>query len=240
MSAKIRWTTGSTLRRRPRAHLVCFPQKNKLRKRRHVGSGCAIARYFAAARHHFRLYSVLRRGGGGGATVGPCHGVRHHDRRRPYRQRVRHRLPLLADVHACRVRVTFLRWYHGGSGRLPQRRRRRRRPCCGFRRRSRDARRRAIRLCGSEIASAPWSDRLFIRGARRHRRLSRNAGACPNRRPLDVPSTAWREAFAIAGAMFVGGTALVRMSAMATSPFTKQARAVAPAQPRIMTATNQR
>ena len=57
---------------------------------------------------------------------------------------------------------------------------------------------------------------------------------------IGVPSTAWREAFAIVGAMFVGGTAFVRMAAMATSPSTKQARAVAPAQPRIMTATNQR
>ena len=35
---------------------------------------------------------------------------------------------------------------------------------------------------------------------------------------IGVPSTTWREAFAIAGAMFVGGTALVRMSAMATLP----------------------
>ena len=57
---------------------------------------------------------------------------------------------------------------------------------------------------------------------------------------IGVPSTAWREAFAIFGATFVGGTAFFRMGAMATSPFTKQARAVAPAQPRIMTATNQR
>jgi hypothetical protein len=57
---------------------------------------------------------------------------------------------------------------------------------------------------------------------------------------IGVPSTAWREAFAIFGAMFVGATAFVRMGAMATSPSTKQARAVAPAQPRIMTATTQR
>ena len=57
---------------------------------------------------------------------------------------------------------------------------------------------------------------------------------------IGVPSRAWREAFAIAGAVFVGATAFVRMGAMATSPSTKQARAVAPAQPRIMTATNQR
>jgi hypothetical protein len=57
---------------------------------------------------------------------------------------------------------------------------------------------------------------------------------------IRVPSASWREVFAVVGATFVGGTAFVRMGAMATSPFTKQARAVAPAQPRIMTATNQR
>ena len=39
---------------------------------------------------------------------------------------------------------------------------------------------------------------------------------------IGVPSTAWREAFAIFGAMFVGATAFVRMGAMATSPSTKQ------------------
>jgi hypothetical protein len=57
---------------------------------------------------------------------------------------------------------------------------------------------------------------------------------------IAVPSTAWREAFAIFGAMFVGGTAFVRMGAMTTSSFTNKPRAVAPAQQRIMTATNQR
>jgi hypothetical protein len=57
---------------------------------------------------------------------------------------------------------------------------------------------------------------------------------------IGVPSTAWREAFAIAGAVFVGGTALVRMSAMATPLAARHIGAAAPAQPRIMTATNQR
>jgi hypothetical protein len=57
---------------------------------------------------------------------------------------------------------------------------------------------------------------------------------------IGVPSTVWREAFAIFGAMFVGGTAFVRMGAMTTSSFTNQPRAVAPAQQRMMTATNQR
>lgn len=57
---------------------------------------------------------------------------------------------------------------------------------------------------------------------------------------IGVPSASWREVFAVVGATFVGGMAFVRIAAMATSPFTKQARAVAPAQPRIMTATNQR
>ena len=57
---------------------------------------------------------------------------------------------------------------------------------------------------------------------------------------IGVPSASWREVFAIVGAIVVGTTAFVRMAAMATLPSTKQARAVAPAQPRIMTATNQR
>jgi hypothetical protein len=35
---------------------------------------------------------------------------------------------------------------------------------------------------------------------------------------IGVPSATWREAFAIVGAVFVGGTAFVRMAAMATSP----------------------
>jgi len=43
---------------------------------------------------------------------------------------------------------------------------------------------------------------------------------------IGVPSTAWREAFAIAGAVFVGGTALVRMSAMAGLPITRRLGAV--------------
>ena len=57
---------------------------------------------------------------------------------------------------------------------------------------------------------------------------------------IGVPSLFWREAFAIFGAMFVGCTALVRMGVLATSPFTKQARAVAPAEPRLLAATQQR
>jgi hypothetical protein len=35
---------------------------------------------------------------------------------------------------------------------------------------------------------------------------------------IGVPSTSWREAFAVVGAMFVGGTVLVRMAAMAPPP----------------------
>ena len=35
---------------------------------------------------------------------------------------------------------------------------------------------------------------------------------------IGVPSTIWREAFAVMGAIFVGGMALVRMAAMATPP----------------------
>ena len=57
---------------------------------------------------------------------------------------------------------------------------------------------------------------------------------------IGVPSTAWREAFAIAGAMFVGGTALVRMSTMVTSPVTRRLGARALAEPRMMVATKQR
>jgi len=55
-----------------------------------------------------------------------------------------------------------------------------------------------------------------------------------------VPSTTWREAFAVAGAMFVGGTALVRMSAMATSPVTQATWRGALAEPRMMAATKRR
>ena len=57
---------------------------------------------------------------------------------------------------------------------------------------------------------------------------------------IGVPSATWRETFAIVGAMFVGGTAFVRMAAMATPPVAKQIGAVAPAQPRMTAATKQR
>jgi len=56
---------------------------------------------------------------------------------------------------------------------------------------------------------------------------------------MGVPSASWREAFAIAGAMFVGGTAFVRMAAMVTSPVAGQIGAVAPAQPRMTVAPKQ-
>ena len=56
---------------------------------------------------------------------------------------------------------------------------------------------------------------------------------------IAIPSTAWREAFAIFGAMFVGGTAFVRMGAMATRPLPSKLAPQAPARPRLMTATNQ-
>ena len=57
---------------------------------------------------------------------------------------------------------------------------------------------------------------------------------------IGVPSRVWREAFAVVGAIFVGGTAFVRMSVLATLPAdrTKLAR-VAPAQPRLTAATRQ-
>jgi hypothetical protein len=56
---------------------------------------------------------------------------------------------------------------------------------------------------------------------------------------IGVPSASWREAFAIVGAMFVGGTAFVRMAAMPTSPVARQIGAVAPAQPRMTVAPKQ-
>ena len=56
---------------------------------------------------------------------------------------------------------------------------------------------------------------------------------------IGVPSASWREAFAIVGAMFVGGTAFARMAAMATSPVARQIGAVAPAQPRMTVAPKQ-
>jgi hypothetical protein len=54
---------------------------------------------------------------------------------------------------------------------------------------------------------------------------------------IGVPSASWREAFAIVGAIFVGGTAFVRMAAMATPPAAGQMGAAGAAQPRIPIAT---
>lgn len=56
---------------------------------------------------------------------------------------------------------------------------------------------------------------------------------------IGVPSASWREVFAVVGATFVGGMAFVRMAAMATPLAARHIGAAAPAQPRIMTATNQ-
>jgi hypothetical protein len=53
---------------------------------------------------------------------------------------------------------------------------------------------------------------------------------------IGVPSASWREAFAIVGATFAGGTAFVRMAAMAAPPAAGQMGAAA-AQPRIPIAT---
>ena len=56
---------------------------------------------------------------------------------------------------------------------------------------------------------------------------------------IGVPSASWREAFAIVGAIFVGGTALVRIAAMSTPPITSQIGAMAPAQQRMTAVTRQ-
>jgi hypothetical protein len=56
---------------------------------------------------------------------------------------------------------------------------------------------------------------------------------------LGVPSTSWREAFAVVGAMFVGGTALVRIAAIAP-PTEIGARRRGPAQPRMADAAKRR
>ena len=118
--------------------------------------------------------------------------------------------------------------YHSGAGVVGA--------PCGFRRRSRDARRRAFAFAVLKLPALRGAI-AFVFAA-----PAAIAGyhATLTLAQIGVPSTAWREAFAIFGAMFVGGTAFVRMGAMATSPFTKQARTMAPAQPRMMTATNQR
>ena len=56
---------------------------------------------------------------------------------------------------------------------------------------------------------------------------------------IGVPSASWREAFAIIGAMFVGGTAFVRVAGMGASPVTRQLGTVVPGQPRMTAATKQ-
>jgi hypothetical protein len=53
---------------------------------------------------------------------------------------------------------------------------------------------------------------------------------------IGVPSASWREVFAVVGAIVVGGTAFVRMAAMAT-PRIGHIGAMAPAQPRITATT---
>src|SRR5208282_4334276 len=50
---------------------------------------------------------------------------------------------------------------------------------------------------------------------------------------IAVPSASWREAFAIVGAIFVGGTAFIRMTAMVTPPAAGQMGAATTAQRRI-------
>jgi hypothetical protein len=57
---------------------------------------------------------------------------------------------------------------------------------------------------------------------------------------MGVPSASWREAFAIIGAMLVGGNAFVRVAGMAASPVTRQLDSVAPRQPRMTAVSKQR
>ncbi len=79
--------------------------------------------FSAAAIHHLRLYSVERRGGGGRRDRSTlCHGDIHHARHRTCSERCRHRLLLLAAVHARRLRISLLRGAIGRSRRLSQRR----------------------------------------------------------------------------------------------------------------------
>jgi intracellular septation protein A len=55
---------------------------------------------------------------------------------------------------------------------------------------------------------------------------------------ISVPSASWR-VFAVVGAIFVGGTAFVRVAAMATPPAAGHIGAVAPGQPRMTAASRQ-
>jgi hypothetical protein len=56
---------------------------------------------------------------------------------------------------------------------------------------------------------------------------------------IGVPSASWREVFAVVGAIFVGGTAFVRVAAMTTPPAAGHIGAVAPAQARMTAASRQ-
>ena len=82
--------------------------------------------------------------------------------------------------------------------------------------------------CRSPVSAR--SDRPPLRRAGRYRRLPCNTrlwlkSACPRR--------AGAKCSLIVGAIFVGGTAFVRVAAMATPPAAGHIGAVAPAQPRI-------
>ncbi len=54
---------------------------------------------------------------------------------------------------------------------------------------------------------------------------------------IGVPSLIWSDIFAVIGAIFVGGTAFVRVAAMATPPAAGHIGAMAPARPRITATT---
>ena len=199
----------------------------------------SIARYSAAVRHHFRLYSDLRRGGGGRRDrYDLCH------REPPPCSSSAFILSAFGIGFFCWLMFTLavyalpffaasrlgLAAYHSGAGVVGA-------AVVGFAAGAVTLVVGQIRLCGSRIASAACSDR-------------RSYSRCPPPLPAIMqrwrlpksacPRLAWREVVRIVGAIFVGGTAFVRMAAMATRPSTRRAGAVAPAQPRIMAATNQR
>jgi hypothetical protein len=182
----------------------------------------------ALARHLFGYTLGRAHGGGGGCCrQSLSHGALHHDHPRTRPHHPRYRLPLLACVHAGRLRIVFLCRTHGRHGCLPQRRQRPWRHRRGLR-----CRRVTLGLGQFAFASIPSA---LIRAAIALLFAVPAAitGYHATLGLAHMPSAAWHESFSVVGAGCIGCTTFIHMAAMALPPALGQAISPEPAQPRL-------